>query len=166
MAPAPQNPKLPINSTVAMSLAQDATAAVQARRVVRDTLLGWQLPALVDPCVLVVSELVTNAVRHGRPPFGLSVRRRFGNVRIDVNDARPEPVTDLGGSQPDNLAESGRGLCLVRDAADNVGCERVRGDGKNVYASWNVRELSTRAATGAAGHSGREARLGSAPDPS
>lgn len=134
----PQNLEVPIDSTVEMSLAHDATAPGQARRAVRETLLGWRLPALVDVCVLAVSELVTNAVRHGLPPFGLLMRRRIGNVRIDVNDARPELLMALGDTQPDGLAESGRGLGLVREVADNMGSERVPGDGKNVYASWNL----------------------------
>jgi anti-sigma regulatory factor (Ser/Thr protein kinase) len=138
MAIAPQNLEPPSASTVEMSLADDASAPGQARRAVRETLLGWRLPALVDVCVLGVSELVTNALRHGLPPFGLLVRRRHGNVRIDVNDARPEPPQVLGNTQPDALAESGRGLGIVREVADDFGCQRVPGDGKNVYASWNV----------------------------
>jgi anti-sigma regulatory factor (Ser/Thr protein kinase) len=138
MATVPQNLEQPINSTMEISLAHDATAPGQARRAVRETLLGWRLPALVDACVLAVSELVTNALRHGLPPLGLSMRRRTGSVRIDVNDARPEPLTALGDIPSDELAESGRGLGLVREVADNVGSERVPGDGKNVWASWNV----------------------------
>lgn len=138
MATVPQPLEPSTNSTVAISLAPDATAPGQARRAVRETLLGWRLPALVDACVLAVSELVTNAVRHGLPPFGLLIRRRVGSVRIDANDARPDPFTVLGEIPSDRLAESGRGLALVRELADSIGSERVPGDGKNVYASWNV----------------------------
>jgi hypothetical protein len=117
-----------IDSAVEVALANDATAPGQARR----------LPTLVDSCVLAVSELVTNAIRHGLPPVGLLMRRRPGHVRIDVNDARPEPLSAEGATQPDGMAESGRGLGLVREVADELGSERVPGDGKNVYASWNV----------------------------
>lgn len=141
MALAPENLELPIGSTVELALAHDATAPGQARRAVRETLLVWRLPTLVDSCVLAVSELVTNALRHGIPPFGLLMRRRVDNVRIDVNDARPELLTGLGDTQLDGRAESGRGLGIVRELADSLGSERVPGDGKNVYASWIVDEL-------------------------
>lgn len=138
MTPTRENPKLPIDSVAEMSLANDAAAPGQARSAVRETLIRWRLPALVDSCVLAVSELVTNAVRHGLPPFALLMRRRSGNVRIDVNDARPDALPALGDTRPGDLVESGRGLGLVRDLADDFGTERVPGDGKNVYASWDV----------------------------
>jgi len=44
----------------------------------------------------------------------------------------------MGRSQPDRFAESGRGLAIVRKVADDLGSEHIPGDGKNVYASWNV----------------------------
>jgi anti-sigma regulatory factor (Ser/Thr protein kinase) len=139
MTKPPENLDRPSGGTVELVLAGDATAARQARRAVRATLLRWRLPALVESCVVAVSELVSNAVRHGLPPFGLLMRLRSGNVRIDVNDARPEPLTALGETpQQDPMAESGRGLGIVRELADDVGSESVPGDGKNVYASWNV----------------------------
>jgi anti-sigma regulatory factor (Ser/Thr protein kinase) len=132
------NPDSSGGNTVGMSLPNDATAPGSARHAVRETLTRWRLPALVDSCVLTVSELVTNALRHGLPPLGLVVRRRKGAVRIDVMDARPEPLEDMGRLQPDELAESGRGLEIIRAVADDLGSEHIPGDGKNVYASWNV----------------------------
>jgi anti-sigma regulatory factor (Ser/Thr protein kinase) len=132
------NAEVPEASTVGMSLPNDATAPGEARHAVRATLTRWRLPALVDACVLTVSELVTNAVRYGLPPISLVMRRRKGAVRIDVNDARPEALGAMGRSQPDQLAESGRGLAIVREVADDLGSEHIPGDGKKVYASWNV----------------------------
>jgi anti-sigma regulatory factor (Ser/Thr protein kinase) len=96
------------------------------------------MPSLVESCVLTASELVTNAVRYGLPPLSLVLRRRKGAVRLDVNDARPEPLEDIGHSQADKLAESGRGLAIVREVADDLGSEHIPGEGKKVYASWNV----------------------------
>jgi hypothetical protein len=50
---------------------RDLTAHPQAVKVARDftcyTLQGWGLAALIDDAVLVVSELVTNALRHAVP---------------------------------------------------------------------------------------------------
>jgi len=138
MDPTPDDTKPPTADTVGVSLPNDATAPGTARRVVRDTLTGWRLPALVDSCVLTVSELVTNAVRHGLPPLGLRVRRWVGGVRIDVSDGRPEPLDTSSRRQPVGLTESGRGLGIVRAVADDLGSEHVPGDGKYVYASWTV----------------------------
>jgi anti-sigma regulatory factor (Ser/Thr protein kinase) len=132
------NADVPDGDTVGMSLPNDATAPGSARRAVRATLTRWRLPALIDSCVLTVSELVTNALRHGLPPLGLVMRRRKGDVRIDVSDARPEPLETMSPPQPEGSAESGRGLAIVRAVADHVGSEHIPGDGKNVYASWNV----------------------------
>lgn len=130
-----------VNGTVGISLPNDATAPGRARREVRLAFSAWQLPALVDAAVLAVSELVTNALDHGLPPLGLSMRRIRGHVRIDVNDGGHETLTDaVDEGSPDQLAESGRGLDLLRHIADDVGSELVPGDGKNVYASWNVDE--------------------------
>ncbi|MBB0245971.1 ATP-binding protein, partial [Streptomyces alkaliphilus] len=64
-------------------------SAGAARRV---TLLQlrtrWMLPAeLTDDAVLLVSELVGNAVRHaGADGFGLRFRRRRGWLRVEVRD--------------------------------------------------------------------------------
>lgn len=129
--------EVPSANTVGMSLPNDATAPGEARHAVRDALTLWRLPALVDSCVLTVSELVTNALRYGLPPLGLVVRRRKGAVRIEVSDARPEPVETMSHPQSDEHAESGRGLAIVREVADDLGSEHIPGDGKKVYALWN-----------------------------
>jgi anti-sigma regulatory factor (Ser/Thr protein kinase) len=125
-------------NTVGISLPNDATAPGSARHAVRATLTRWRLPALVDSCMLTVSELVTNAVRHGLPPLGLVIRRRKGAVRIEVSDARPEPLQTLNRTQPEVSEESGRGLAIVQAVTDELGSEHIPGDGKNVYASWNI----------------------------
>jgi PAS domain S-box-containing protein len=69
---------------------------------------GWS--ANVDTAVLLVSELVTNAIRHATGPYALVVTFREGEVELAVEDTdpgRPDP------RQPDPLSESGRGLLLV-----------------------------------------------------
>jgi anti-sigma regulatory factor (Ser/Thr protein kinase) len=122
--------------TAQFQLPNDATAAGLARRDVRLMFTRWRLVAVIEDAALAVSELVTNAMRHGLPPIGLRLRRRVGQVRIDVNDARPEPVTV--GERPSSLAESGRGLEIVKAVADETGSEHIPGDGKFVYAAWNI----------------------------
>jgi anti-sigma regulatory factor (Ser/Thr protein kinase) len=86
----------------------------RARRLLVRHLDAWGLPQLVDAAELVVSELVTNAVRHAGEPRGRLIGTRFERlecgVRIEVHDA--------GGHKPERQgvcadAESGRGLALV-----------------------------------------------------
>jgi anti-sigma regulatory factor (Ser/Thr protein kinase) len=85
-----------------------------------------------------VSELVTNALKHGLPPVSLLVRRSKDDVRIDVGDARPETLDATHQPYPEELAESGRGLDIIRQVSDDAGSEHIPGDGKNVFASWKV----------------------------
>jgi anti-sigma regulatory factor (Ser/Thr protein kinase) len=127
------------DDTAAFDLPNDDTAPARARRAVRQTLTGWRLLAVVDDAVLAVSELVTNAVRHGLPPIRLLLRRRTGQVRMEVDDARRDPLVTGPTSRP--LDESGRGLDIVRDVSDHVGTERIPGDGKYVYASWDTPKI-------------------------
>jgi anti-sigma regulatory factor (Ser/Thr protein kinase) len=123
---------------VRVELVADAQAPGHARRATREALRTWQLPALVDRVLLVVSELVTNSVRYGSPPLRLVLSRFERSVRVDVHDAVAS-VPDLPGRCPaDDDAESGRGLLLVSAVADDVGVEHVPGDGKHVYASFTT----------------------------
>lgn len=122
---------------VRVDLPADSEAPGRARRATREALDGWQLSALVDSVVLVVSELVTNSVRYGRPPLHMVLTRRSQSVRVDVHDAVPA-APPLGDDPTSVDAESGRGLLIVTAVADSVGVERVPGDGKHVFASFRT----------------------------
>jgi anti-sigma regulatory factor (Ser/Thr protein kinase) len=113
-------------------------APADARRATREALRRWELPALVDRVVLVVSELVTNSVRYGRPPLHLDLRRLRSCVRVDVHDTVPEEPVLQGRPAVEPDRESGRGLLIVSAVADDVGVEQVPGDGKHVYASFDT----------------------------
>ena len=116
---------------VQVDLPGDLTAAREARAAARRVLPKWRLGALLDPVLLVVSELVGNAVRHGRPPVDLRLRKAGRGVRVDVHDEEA-----IGPSQgtPTGDAESGRGLLLVDAVAADSGVEHIEGDGKVVWA--------------------------------
>lgn len=82
--------------------------------------MGW--PADVrDVAVLLVSELVANAVAHGAPPAAVSVsvweqQHGVSRVRVEVHDGAPAPVT--GPVRPaGDVGEHGRGLQIVRALA-------------------------------------------------
>jgi len=69
--------------------------------------------------ILLVSELVTNAVIHGISPFELRAQHSRSGLRVEVrdNNAAGAPVLRVG----DGMAESGRGLQLVDTLADRWG---------------------------------------------
>jgi anti-sigma regulatory factor (Ser/Thr protein kinase) len=100
-----------------------------ARRLTTATLQALS-DDLTSDAELVVTELVTNAVLHGRPPICLRVRGRREKVRIEVVDAgHTMPVR--GQKNSENM--TGRGLAVVESLTSAWGVERVDG-GKLVWA--------------------------------
>jgi anti-sigma regulatory factor (Ser/Thr protein kinase) len=103
-------------------LANRPESARAARRLAQEVLLRWGLPApLTDDAVLLVSELVGNAVLHtGAQVFGLRMLRRRDGVRVEVSDpSRGLPC--LLPVQP--LDTSGRGLVHVERLSDRWGVD-------------------------------------------
>ena len=73
-----------------------------------------------DDALLITSELVTNAILHGRSEVSVEVEELGRLLRISVldeNSRHPKPVTD----DPDAL--DGRGLALVEALAERWGVE-------------------------------------------
>ncbi|MFJ9405707.1 ATP-binding protein [Streptomyces sp. NPDC101393] len=98
-------------------------SAGTARRLTASVLLHqWALsPQLAEHAVLLVSELVGNAVRHtGARTFGLRMLRRRGWIRIEVRD----PSRGLPCLMPvQEMDTSGRGLFLVDKLSDRWGVD-------------------------------------------
>ncbi|MCX3058415.1 ATP-binding protein [Streptomyces beihaiensis] len=98
-------------------------SAAKARRLAQVVVLRhWGLsPKLTEDAVLLVSELVGNAVRHtGARGFGLRMARRRGMIRAEVRD----PSRGLPCLMPvRELDISGRGLYLVNKLADRWGVD-------------------------------------------
>jgi anti-sigma regulatory factor (Ser/Thr protein kinase) len=117
-------------------LAEDLTAPAEARALTRRTMRRWSLPGLLEPVTLAVSELVANAVRHGRPPVAMSLSRLRGRVRVEVHDEAPARTVDR--PSPAEGAESGRGLLIVEALADGTGIRDIDGDGKVVWADFST----------------------------
>ncbi|MEV0592300.1 ATP-binding protein [Nonomuraea cavernae] len=81
-----------------------------ARRFVDRTLTGWGCDCITYDAQLVVSELVTNAVRHGGGAIQLRLLSHGPELACVVSDSSPvAPIT----ASPDVHAEFGRGLRLV-----------------------------------------------------
>jgi anti-sigma regulatory factor (Ser/Thr protein kinase) len=106
------------------------------RRCFRD-LLGPYHPAL-DDVQLCLSEIMTNALRH-------TTSGRGGHIRVEAAISTQEirvEITDDGGAETEPgivppRGESGRGLTLVRETADDWGFER-RGDKTTVWFTIKV----------------------------
>jgi len=85
-----------------------------------EVLAEWGLQRLAESAALLVSEVVTNGVRHAGTGMRLAVRRVDATtVRIAVTDAAPGVNVRVGSSSAD--AEGGRGLFLVEQIAAGWG---------------------------------------------
>jgi anti-sigma regulatory factor (Ser/Thr protein kinase) len=98
-----------------LELAARPGAVPRARHHARRVLADWDLGALGEPAELVVSELVTNAIRACPAAWSHSqVRLRLASDRarllIEVEDGSPQPPVPADASAED---ENGHGLCLV-----------------------------------------------------
>lgn len=104
----------------------------QARRAVAECAAALGLAEEQgEDLLLVVSEMVTNAVRHGAPPVELEVVADDDTVVIAVTDSsprRPQP------RPPDTEAEGGRGMALV-DVLCAAHGVRPQPPGKSVWAA-------------------------------
>jgi anti-sigma regulatory factor (Ser/Thr protein kinase) len=106
-----------------------------ARLHTRLVLREWGLAALSDSTELLLSELVTNAVRASRAVWHDAVRMwlvsDLGRVVVFVWDASPQPPTR---ADPGEDAESGRGLLLVEALSERWGFFGYDGGGKVTWA--------------------------------
>jgi anti-sigma regulatory factor (Ser/Thr protein kinase) len=111
---------------VALRLPADVEAPAAARRALAD----GGLPAdVLEDAQLLVSELVTNSVLHGRlhpgQRIGVRARPRPGGVRLEVCDPGPGfPAPPPLPSSTDRFG--GRGLPIVDRLADRWGAGRTR----------------------------------------
>jgi len=114
-----------------LALPPDVPAVRLARQVTRDALAAWQLDDLEEDAVLLVSELVTNAVRHAvdTGAIGLELISAGRGLRVEVQDGDPH------WREMDSPAdcESGFGFVVVDALADRWGLRRVCA-GKAVWA--------------------------------
>jgi anti-sigma regulatory factor (Ser/Thr protein kinase) len=126
--------RMPEAEAAAWTLTARPTAVAQARDLIRDRLLAWDLQGLADVVELLVSELVTNALRYGIAPFGLRMTRDAANIMVEVSDGNPT-VPRLRNVQVGD--EGGRGLHLVDELSADWGV-RTHPQGKTVWFTLGI----------------------------
>lgn len=117
-------------------LAAEPQSAGIARRLIADACDEWGLAALKEAAVLVVSELVSNAVRYAGTDFDLTASLRGRYLHLAVRDGNPEPpsMSSWAAAGVPALTTRGRGLQLVSSSATAWGTT-VALDGKVVWAT-------------------------------
>jgi two-component sensor histidine kinase len=100
-----------------------------ARRFATDAL--HDIPADVRQAVeLMVSELVTNGIQHGRTSFELTILRSGSEIRVEVTD-RGRGIPEMRSPTPDE--PTGRGLRIVDLLAARWGVDATSANGKTVW---------------------------------
>ncbi|MFD9324770.1 SpoIIE family protein phosphatase [Streptomyces sp. NPDC060065] len=113
-------------------LESDPAAVPRARSSVSEQLSTWGLEDLAFTAELVVSELVTNAIRYGRPP----IRLRLIHDRTLLCEVSDDSSTTPHQRRARVYDEGGRGLLLVAQLAERWGTRHAR-HGKTVWAELN-----------------------------
>jgi hypothetical protein len=129
-----------------MTLPPEPDSASLARNLAGDACLGWDLPELLHPARLLMSELVTNAVEHARTAITLGVSRRGAGIHLTVADGSAAQPVLLKLSRPragHPLDERGRGLRVVTATAAAWGSLPTR-TGKVVWATLQPRATAPR----------------------
>ncbi|WP_019075693.1 ATP-binding protein [Streptomyces hokutonensis] len=107
-----------------LSVPTTPTAVTTVRHQAMNAITGWEAELddeLMHTVELLISELVTNAVRHAGPgQISMTVRLVEAVLRVEVSDSSPA-LPQLG--FPDECSENGRGLFLVAALADRYGAE-------------------------------------------
>jgi Histidine kinase-like ATPase domain len=107
-------------------------APAKGRSLVTEACRRWELPTLVEPGLIVISELCANAVTHGRQPVEVILTRGERYLHLVVLDGNPDmPVRAEGQVRPD--AEGGRGMHMIGSIAAGWGAHAT-GTGKAVWA--------------------------------
>ncbi|MFF4903199.1 SpoIIE family protein phosphatase [Streptomyces sp. NPDC001068] len=115
------------------TLPNDRTAIPNARHMATRQLAEWGLESLQDPTQLIVSELVTNAVRHSTDPIGL---------RLIHHETLTCEVSDTDANSPRlrharTTDENGRGLFLITQLSRRWGA-RTEPGGKVIWAEQDL----------------------------
>ncbi|MER6629833.1 ATP-binding protein [Streptomyces sp. NPDC000987] len=142
LAPRPPGGPMPYEGVWRFTAPAVEASVPQARHAVRDLLRRQGVPAsddLVQGLLLIVSELVTNAVKHAAllsPVLAVEVAVGAEWIRVSVEDNHPYRPTAL---ETDHGRTGGRGLLLVSEITREAGgaCEvaHTASGGKVIWAA-------------------------------
>jgi len=122
---------MPERHNAVMELPAEVSSPAQARRFVNDTCTAWDVDGLRQDACLIASELVENAVQHGRSRARLRLDLCRGVLTISVRDDAPAPpVRRTVGTAP----TGGRGVFIVDVIARAWGYAPTWAGGKVVWA--------------------------------
>jgi len=94
-----------------------------------------ELDEIPERIAVVATELATNALRHGRPPTQVTLRRTEHTFILDVADDDPTAVPQLAG--PRQPGAGGLGLHIVGEFASDLGWYADHGT-KHVWAEFPI----------------------------
>ena len=108
------------------ALRNDPGEVVRARNLIGASMRRWGVPDDGGVAVLLVSELVTNALRYGAQPMRMVARHTGDHLRVEVHDARGGEPPRLRRAAPDST--NGRGMMIVDALAARWGWSEFGGE--------------------------------------
>lgn len=120
-------------ATAAWQFAADPSVVGEARHLVTSQLTEWELEEMAFTTELIVSELITNAIRYAGPPIGLRLIKDKSLICEVSDPSQTQPhvrrarLTD----------EGGRGLFLIAQLARRWG-SRYTDSGKTIWTEQTV----------------------------
>ncbi|MEU9254915.1 SpoIIE family protein phosphatase [Streptomyces sp. NPDC048270] len=118
------------DKVVVWDLPSDPSVVAGARRYTTEQLTAWGLDEAAFVAELVVSELVTNAIRYGQPPIQLRLIHENNTLICEVSDSS-NTAPHLRRAR--TFDEGGRGLLLVAQLAHRWGTRHAP-IGKTIWA--------------------------------
>jgi anti-sigma regulatory factor (Ser/Thr protein kinase) len=105
--------------TMSVQLPRDITCAALARRMLADRVGGELSERELEDASLIISELATNAYRHGRGRIVMNVQRVADRLRLEVTDEGEPSWIDVVPERERDAA--GYGLWLVSQLGSDWG---------------------------------------------
>ncbi|MEV6350968.1 ATP-binding protein [Actinoplanes sp. NPDC051851] len=103
-------------------------------RAVTDHTVKTDRQDLTERITIVATELAGNALRHGRPPTVVLLRRTEGHLVVEVLDSDVDATPAVDSQRPSG--DGGLGLLLTERLAHDVGWYATGTGGKGVWAAF------------------------------